>query len=55
MAKSLDAKMAVDNEMLIWADYYWDLTTGLTSKGDSGLVAIQIKLRWVLSGLHRLR
>ena len=50
MANSLDGKMAVDIEMLIWADYYWDLTTGPTSKGDSGLVAIEIKLRWVLSG-----
>ena len=50
MASSLDGKMAVDIEMLIGADYYWDLTTGCTIKGDSGLVAIQIKLGWVLSG-----
>ena len=49
MANSLNGKMVVDIEMLIRADYYWDLTTGPTSKGDSGLVAIQTKLGWVLS------
>ena len=36
--------------MLIGADYYWDLTTGHTCRGDSGPVAIQAKLGWVLSG-----
>ena len=50
MANSLDGKIAVDIEVLIRADYYWDLTTGPKSKGDSGLVAIQAKLGRVLSG-----
>ena len=50
MVNSLDGKMEIDIEMLIGADCYWDLTTGPTSKGDSGLVAIRIKLGWVLSG-----
>ena len=49
MANSLGGKMVVDIEMLIGADYYWDLTIGPMSKRDSGLVAIQIKLGWVLS------
>ena len=50
MADSWDGKSAVDIEMLIGADCYWDLTTGHTCRGDSGPVAIQTKLGWVLSG-----
>ena len=50
MADSLDGKMAVDVELLIGADYYWDLTTGHICRGDSGPVAIHTKLGWVLSG-----
>ena len=50
MADSSDGKTAVDIEMLIGADYYWDLTTGHTRRGDSGPVAIHTKLGWVLSG-----
>ena len=50
MADSSDGKTAVDVELLIGADYYWDLTTGHTRRGDSGPVAIHTKLGWVLSG-----
>ena len=49
MADSSDGKTAVDVELLIGADYCWDLTTGHTRRGDSGPVAIQTKLGWVLS------
>ena len=50
MADSLDGETTVDIEMLIGGDYYWDLTTGHTCRGDSRPVAIQTKLGWVLSG-----
>ena len=50
MADSSDGKSAVDIELLIGADYYWDSTTGHTRRGDSEPVAIQAKLGWVLSG-----
>ena len=50
MADTSDGKSVVDIEMLIVVDYYWDLTTGHTRRGDSGPVAIQTKLGWVLSG-----
>lgn len=50
MADSSDGKTAVDIEMLIGADYHWDLTIGHTRRGDSGPVAIHTKLGWVLSG-----
>ena len=50
MADSSDGKTAVDIELLIGADYYWDLATGHTRRGESGPVAICTKLGWVLSG-----
>lgn len=37
-------------DILIGSDYYWDLITGRLQRGGDGPVAIQIKLRWVLSG-----
>lgn len=37
-------------DMLIGADYYWELTTGETSRGDVGPIVIHTKLGWVLSG-----
>ena len=49
MADSSDGETAVDAEMLIGADYYWAITTGHTRRGDSGSVAIQTKLGWILS------
>ena len=44
MAYFLDGKMAVDIEMLIGENYYWDLITDHTCRGYSGPVAIQTKL-----------
>ena len=41
-------QMAID--MLIGSDYYWDLTTGETIRGEGGPVAIHTKLGCVLSG-----
>ena len=35
--------MAID--MLIGSDYYWDLTTGETIRGEGGPVAIHTKSR----------
>ena len=49
------ADIAVDNSdlevgILIGSDYYWALTTGQVRRGEAGLVAIETKLGWVLSG-----
>ena len=41
-------RMAID--MLIGSDYYWELATGKTIRGEGGPVAIHTKLGWVLSG-----
>ena len=37
-------------DILIGSNYYWDLTTGETRRGQSGPVAIRTRLGWVLSG-----
>ncbi len=50
LADSSDGKAAMGVDMLIGADYYWELATGKTSGGWSGPVAIHTKLGWVLSG-----
>ena len=40
----------MDVDMLIGADYYWELTTVWINRGESGPVAIHTKVGWVLSG-----
>ena len=37
-------------DILIGSDYYWELTTGNVRHGNTGPVAINTKLGWVLSG-----
>ena len=37
-------------DMLIGSDIYWDLVTGETIRGQSGPVAVNTRLGWVLSG-----
>ena len=40
----------LDVDMLIGSDFYWQLTTGEIIRGQTGPVAINTKLGWVLSG-----
>ena len=37
-------------DVLIGADYYWELATGRTSRCEDGPVAVHTRLGWVLSG-----
>ena len=37
-------------DVLIGADYYWELVTGRTSRCEDGPVAVHTRLGWVLSG-----
>lgn len=37
-------------DVLIGADYYWELVTGCTSRCEGGPVAVHTRLGWVLSG-----
>ena len=37
-------------DLLIGSDVYWEIVTGEVVRGDSGPVAINTKLGWILSG-----
>ena len=37
-------------DLLIGADYYWELVTGSVCRGSNGPTAVHTKLGWVLSG-----
>ena len=37
-------------DILIGADYYWELVTGCTSRCEDGPVTVHTQLGWVLSG-----
>jgi hypothetical protein len=50
LADPSDDSSHLDVDVLIGSDQYWDMVTGETVRGDSGPVAINIKLGWVLSG-----
>ena len=50
LADSSDGTTPMNVDMLIGADYYWELTTGKTSQRDNGPDAIHTRLEWVLSG-----
>ena len=52
LADSLDDSCG-DIDILIGSDYYWDLVSGETIRGDSGPTAVSSKFGWLLSGpLH---
>ena len=50
LADSTDGSAAVEVDLLIGSDYYWELATGRVSRGEDGPVAVETKLGWVLSG-----
>ena len=41
---------AMEIDILIGSDYYWELATGEVCRGNSGPIAIYTRLGWVLSG-----
>ena len=43
------AESHVDVDMLIVADYFWSIVTGVVRRGEEGPVAMEAKLGWVLS------
>ena len=50
LADYSDGQDSLQIDVLIGADYYWELVTGRTSRCDSGPVAVHTRLGWVLSG-----
>ena len=51
LADSCHDNLTLDMDVLIGSDYYWDLVTGDIRCGESGPVAINTRLGWVLSSL----
>ena len=50
LADTFDNEAPMKVDMLIGSDIYWDLVTGETIRGQSGPVAVNTRLGWVLSG-----
>jgi len=50
LADSFNGNSAHEVDLLIGADYYWELATGRVSRGQDGPIAVETKLGWVLSG-----
>ena len=50
LADSSNGASAMEVDVLIGSDYYWEFATGKTSRGESGPIAIHTSLGWILSG-----
>ena len=50
LADTSDVEASLPVDLLVGSDYYWELVTGNTCRGDSGPIAIHTKVSWVLSG-----
>ena len=50
LADTHPADVPLNVDMLIGSDFYWQLTTGEIIQGQTGPVAVNTKLSWVLSG-----
>ena len=50
LADPSDGSSHLDIDVLIGCDQYWELVTGETRRGNSGPVALNTELGWVLSG-----
>ena len=50
LADNSDGHSRLQVDILVGSDQYWNLTTGEIRRGDSGPVAIETELGWVLSG-----
>ena len=50
LSDSSDSKFNCNAGILVGADYYWDFVSGNIRRGNSGPVAVETILGWVLSG-----
>lgn len=50
LADFAESDSALTVDILIGADYYWEIVTGKVCKGGSGPIGIHTRLGWVLSG-----
>ena len=52
LSDSSDSKFNCNVDIFIGADYYWDFVSGNIKRGNSGPVAAETILGWVLSGTY---
>jgi hypothetical protein len=52
LADSADASDALEVDVLIGSDWYWNLATGRIIRGRSGPIAIHTKIGWVIKKLQ---
>ena len=50
LADTHPADVPLNVDMLVGSDFYWQVTTGETIRGQTGPVAVNTKLEWVLPG-----
>ena len=50
LADYTDGSSPLEVDVLVGLDHYWDLASGEVRRGQSGPVAVDTKLGWVLSG-----
>ncbi len=50
LADSTSDNSAMEIDLLVGSDYYWELATGRICCGNDGPIAVETKLGWVLSG-----
>ena len=50
IADVVDGASTLTVDILIGADYYWEILTGRLCRGESGPTGIHKKVGWVLSG-----
>ncbi len=50
LADSTSDNCAMEVDLLVGSDYYWELATGRICRRNNGPIAVETKLGWVLSG-----
>ena len=55
LSDSSNSKFNCNVDILIGADYYWDFVSGNIKRGNSGPVAVETILGWVLSGTYEFQ
>ena len=55
LSDSSDSKFKWNVDILIGAVYYWEFVSGNIKRGNSGTIAVETILDWVLSGIYKFK